>query len=49
MINNYICENCDHFNVCKVTDKLVPFTYENKKDLGVVLTIDNCKEYKEVE
>jgi hypothetical protein len=34
MINNYICETCTHFSVCKVVDKLKPFHELSKKDLG---------------
>lgn len=48
-INNYICPNCDHYSVCKVADKLAPFTEDAKKDLGVTFTINKCEEYKEVE
>ncbi len=48
-INNFICENCDHYTVCKVVDKLTPFTDEAKKDLGIALTINSCEEYKETE
>ena len=48
-INNYICPNCIHFSICKVNDKLLPFTKDGDKDLGVKFTIDDCVEYKEVE
>ena len=49
MINNYICESCTHYTVCKVADKLAPFHEEAKKDLGVEITINNCIEFKDVD
>lgn len=48
MINNNICENCDKNWVCKIADKLAVFSADAKKDLGIDLTINTCKEYKEV-
>jgi len=49
MIKNNICENCNHLLVCKIADKLAPFHEEAKKDLGVTITLNECKEYLEVE
>ena len=49
MINNYICENCSHFTVCKVADKLAPFSEDAKRDLGVSITINDCLEFKDVD
>lgn len=48
MIKNNICENCDKALVCKIADKLAVFSEDAKKDLGVDLTINSCKEFKEV-
>lgn len=48
MIHNYICENCSHYTVCKVADKLAPFHEDAKKDLGVEITVNNCIEFKDV-
>jgi hypothetical protein len=48
MIKNDICENCTHGLVCKRTDKLEPFRIEGNKDLGVTITINECKEFSEV-
>lgn len=48
MIKNNICENCNHLLVCKIADKLQPFSDDAKKDLGVTITINECKEYSEV-
>jgi len=47
-IKNYICEKCDKSLVCKIADKLAAFSEEAKKDLGVNITIESCKEFKEV-
>lgn len=48
MIKNNICSNCDHYSVCKVADKLSPFSEDAKKDLGVTITINECIQFKEV-
>lgn len=48
-IKNHICENCSKYFVCKIADKLGVFALEGKKDLGVDITIDQCKEYNEVQ
>lgn len=47
-IENFICSNCDHYTVCKVYDKLAPFSDEAKKDLGVTITMNECIQFKEV-
>ena len=47
-VQNDICLNCNHYIVCKVNDKITPFRLEDKKDLGVTITINECKEYSEV-
>jgi len=49
MINNNICENCNHLLVCKIADKLAVFHENAKKDLGVTITINECDEFSEVE
>ena len=48
-IQKDICLNCNHYLVCKIADKLAPFRLEDKKDLGVTITINECKEYSEVQ
>ena len=48
-IENYICEACNHLDVCKVNDKLQPFHEDAKKDLGVTLVIHDCENFDEVE
>jgi len=47
MINNFLCETCDKNAVCKVTDILYKFHEDNKKSLGVAITVDSCANYAE--
>ena len=44
-----MCVDCTKFLVCKIADKLAVFGEEAKKDLGVNITIDQCKEFTKVE
>jgi len=46
-VNNFKCLDCDKSAVCKIYDKLTPFNDE-KKDLGVEITMDTCREFKDV-
>ena len=48
MIKNNICENCNHLLICKINDKLAVFSENAKKDLGVTITINECKEYSDI-
>lgn len=48
-IKNKLCLSCTHSGICKIEDKIMVFDGEAKKDLGVDITIDKCKEFKEVE
>ena len=45
MINNFICDNCDHYLVCEKLSKLMKFHESAKKDLGITLTMDDCMDY----
>lgn len=45
MINNFICDNCDHYLVCEKLSKLMKFHESAKKDLGITLTMDNCMDF----
>jgi len=47
LINNYICDTCDKQAVCKSHDVLHKFHEDNKKPLGVEITIDKCFHYSE--
>lgn len=42
MINKCLCEECSKSEVCKIKDILYKFSEENKKDLGVDITMDSC-------
>lgn len=48
MIENKICENCEHSGVCKYEDKLDIFDEDSKKYIGIDIKIINCKEFKEI-
>lgn len=45
MINNFICENCDHYMVCEKLKHLMKFHDTAKKDLMITLTMDSCMDY----
>lgn len=47
-ILNNICENCDHSGICKVEDKIVVFSEDAKKPLGVDVEIKECQNFKEI-
>lgn len=49
IITNKICENCQSWDVCKIADILYKFDEDAKKDLGVNITIDNCRNFIPVE
>lgn len=49
MITNRFCDNCRSLDVCKVFDQLFKFDVEAKKDLGVDITLDACKNYLPLE
>ena len=48
MINNYLCEDCELAPICLPQSKLKPFTDEAKIDLGLDISIDNCKRYQAI-
>ena len=45
MINNFICDNCDHHLVCEKLSKLMKFHESAKKDLGITLTMESCLDF----
>lgn len=45
MINNFICDNCDHYLVFEKLSKLMKFHESAKKDLGITLTMDDCMDF----
>lgn len=48
-VMNFICENCEKRRVCGIAGKIDKFSDDAKKDLGVDITMDSCREYKEEE
>lgn len=43
MINNCICNDCDHSQVCEnYLKKILVFDESAKKDLGIELTLNKC-------
>lgn len=49
MVNNKKCDDCRHSGVCKFEDKLVFFDEENKKYIGIDITMETCKSYEAME
>lgn len=45
MINNYMCEQCDHSLVCKKVDVLEKFNSESKKYIDVDIEMLSCKDF----
>lgn len=47
MIKNCLCNNCKHANVCKKMYVLQKFDDENKKFIGINITMDSCEDYEQ--
>ncbi len=45
MINNFMCEQCDHYMVCDKVKHLIKFHDSSKKNLGIAITMDGCTDY----
>ena len=45
MINNFICDNCEHYLVCDKLKHLMKFHESAKKNLGITITMDECADY----
>lgn len=45
MINNFICDNCDHYMVCEKLKPLMKFHESAKKDLMITLTMEECMDF----
>ncbi len=45
MINNFMCERCDHYMVCEKLKPLMKFHESAKKDMMITLTMDECMDY----
>lgn len=49
MVNNYKCINCKHSLVCEFKKIVDKFHENEKKDLGIDITMDECKNFDEEE
>ena len=47
MIKNCLCDNCKHVNVCKKMYVLQKFDDNNKKFIGINITMDSCEDYEQ--
>ena len=45
MINNFICDDCNHYMVCGKLPTLMKFHESAKKYLFITLTMDECIDY----
>ena len=45
MINNFMCETCNHSMVCEKLKPLMKFHESAKKYLAITLTMDACEDY----
>lgn len=45
MINNFMCERCDHYTVCEKLKPLTKFHESAKKDLMITLTMESCVDF----
>ena len=45
MINNFMCERCDHYMVGAKVRSWWKFHETAKKDLMITLTMDECMDY----
>ncbi len=45
MINNYMCDECSHYFVCDKLPSLMKFHEDAKKDLKVIITMDDCLDF----
>jgi len=46
MVNNCLCDTCKHISVCKKYDVIQKFNDENKKFIGINITMDSCEDYE---
>lgn len=45
MINNFICDSCNHYMVCEKLKPLMKFHESANKNLMITLTMDECVDY----
>jgi hypothetical protein len=49
MIENNICETCEHEGICKYEDFVQKFSSDNKHPMGIDIQILNCSSYEKCE
>lgn len=47
MIKNCLCDTCKHISVCKKYDVIQKFDDDNKKFIGIDITMDSCEDYEQ--
>lgn len=45
MINNFMCEHCDHYMVCEKLKHLMKFHESAKKNLMITITMEECMDF----
>lgn len=45
MINNFLCEDCQHYFVCEKLKAIRKFDTEDKNWNGIDITMDACRDY----
>lgn len=45
MVKDFLCESCNHYFVCKISNNIEKFSDEVKNPLGVDIKMISCKEY----
>lgn len=49
MVENYICDKCEHLSVCSKINALQKFNDESKKFIGIDITMESCRDFKTIE
>lgn len=47
MINNFMCDQCSHYQVCEKLKNLMKFHDSAKKDLLITITMDECLDFED--
>ena len=47
MVKNCLCDTCKHTSVCKKYDVIRKFDDDNKKFIGIDITMDSCEDYEQ--
>lgn len=49
MINNNLCESCEHAHLCIFKSSIEKFSDEVKHPMGIDITMDKCSSYEKEE